>query len=294
MKEGPYSGWQLRTVLTVAMILSCGASALAQSGSVPAPIWTAQAAAPAGEMLTFALGEEDALVDPFFAGQALYLRPFQGPLANQEKAGVAWWDRHTSSWYGAANGTLVRVKEDGRLVVVGDNVQGRDGDVRSDLGRLVTREPDNTIVLHRFGASRQGRKVLLKGEQYFHPRLSPDGRTVLVAASHKGAGRMVLVNSREEVTDLGQGYGAAWHPHGKRIVFARIVHDSRRILSSRLWLMEADSQKMSPVSLPKQMIPVEPAFSDDGRWLAFVDLNAHRMVVLATEKLLEEAEHESL
>jgi hypothetical protein len=211
--------------------------------------------------------------DPEFVGQKL--RPHRTlrtqALDAAERAGDAIYDASSGAWFAAVNGLLVRVEDSGQLVAQADNVQGHDLDVRAAAGVAVSREPDDTIVLHRLGAS-GSRRVLLRGPNYFNPRLSPDGTMAVVHESRAAGSQFWLVTvGSGSARVLTQGVAAAWHPQGEKVVFARIVHDSRRISASVLYEINVSGGMERPLVTPPGMAPVEPAVSADGMQLAFVD-----------------------
>lgn len=188
-------------------------------------------------------------------------------LSRVEKAGYPVFDPSSDALYASANGALVRLAPDGALQVVADGVQGVDVDVRAAKGMAVSREPDDKIVLHRFGGSKT---VLLQGPQYFAPRFSPDGNRVLVSESRAGGGHFWVVTLDGKATDVTQGYGPSWHPDGRHVVFSRIENDKYRITAADLWLVNVDTRSEWRV----QQTPaaeIEPAISADGSMIAFVD-----------------------
>jgi len=191
-----------------------------------------------------------------------------------ERRGLPVYDGSSQAWYASANGALVQLRPDGRLpVVVGAAaLQGRDIDVRTRAGVLVSREPDHTIVLLRWadGEVRQ-RRVLISGARFFHPRLSPDGSQVLVAESRATGGHLWLLTLDGRATDLGPGYDGTWHPDGKRILLSRVSHDGHRVTAADLWEMELASGRRAQLTRTADLAEVEPALSPDGRYLAFVD-----------------------
>ncbi len=190
-------------------------------------------------------------------------------LASAEHKGAPVHDPSSGAWFASVNGAIVRV--DGtRLVVTADNVQGTDIDVRASQSVAVSREPNDTIVLHRFG-SRTERRVLMTGQQYFNPRLSPDGTRMIVSESRTGGGHLWLVPLDGTPTDLGVGQHATWHPDGRRVVFARVGHDGYRITSSELFTIDLSTRVETRLTQSAGVAEVTPVVSPDGRWIAFAD-----------------------
>jgi len=190
-------------------------------------------------------------------------------LASTEHKGTPIHDPSAGAWFASANGTIVRIDGD-HLRVVADNVQGRDIDVRVSASVAVSREPDDTIVLHRFGA-RKERKVLLAGSGFFHPRFSPDGSSLIVSESRSAGGHLWLVPLDGAPVDLGEGYDPAWHPDGRRVVFVRLTHDGLSVTASDLWVRDIASRTESRLAQTSATAEVKPAISPDGRWIAFAD-----------------------
>jgi len=209
-----------------------------------------------------------------------------GPIAPEDR-GIPVYDAETDAWYSTAQGCLVRLSADGTLPVVLEGMQALDVDVRPARGLAVSRESDagDRIVLHRWGKTTLGvtRRVLLEGPQFFHPRLSPDGTRVLVAESRAEGGHMWLVGLDGAAQDLGQGYGAAWHPDGRRIVFTRIEHDGFEILASEVLLLDLSTRKEVLVARTQEigLVALEPAVSPDGKSVAFTDPRREAVYVAA-------------
>ena len=229
--------------------------------------------------------------DPLWARGELWSGPRtgMGALARTERTGPARFDPSAGSWFAMANGTIARVDPSGGLVVVVHGVQGTDIDVRQAAHLAVSREPDDTIVLHRF-SHRPDRRVLLGGAAFFEPRLSPDGAQVLVAQSRATGGHMWLlpVDGSAPPRDLGQGYGATWHPDGDRVIFCRVQHDGRRIQASDLWQMKVDGPSVAVrLAATPGIAEVEPAVSADGAWVAYVDAKTGDVLVAAMPEMEE-------
>lgn len=229
--------------------------------------------------------------DPMWSQAGLYAnlpKSFAG-LAGLDATGPAIYDPSSQSWYAGSRGAIVRVEHGGRLAVLVDGVQGRDVDVRGTAGVAVSREPDDTVALVRFAERGKAlatpvRSVLLRGEQFFEPRLSPDGKFVLVAESRAQGGHFWLVDLAGKARDLGQGYGAVWHPDGKRIVFMRIGHDGYRVTASELWIHDLASGREQLLGSTPGIAEVEPSVSPDGQWLAYGDALTGELCIAALPK----------
>ncbi len=183
-----------------------------------------------------------------------------------EQHGMPVFDPETSAWFVPAEGTLARVDGD-RLTVVLEGLQGVDVDVRAARGLAVSREPDDTIVLWQLATGE--RRVLLTGWQYFRPRFSPDGQSVLVAESRATGGHFWLVTLDGRATDLGQGIGPAWHPDGRRLVFVRTTHDGHTVHASTVHVMDVATRRERLLARTSAPPLLAPAVSLDGRHVAF-------------------------
>ena len=220
--------------------------------------------------------------DPIWAADGLHeLRPRTlSELSGVEKPGIPAFDESCGCWFASANGSLARVIPGGGLEVVADDVQGIDVDVHSAAGVAVSREPDDSIVLHRFGEGKTEQIELAAGPGFFHPRFSPDGSVVLVSESRAGGGHMWLLSEGAAPLDLGQGYGPCWHPDGKRVFFSRIEHDTYRVSAADLWSLELKTGRVARVTDTPDSAETEPAFSLDGKQLAYVDAVTGRVRVV--------------
>ena len=190
-------------------------------------------------------------------------------LTRVEKPGRPVFDPSSDAWFASANGAIVRVQEHA-LTVVAEGVQGADIDVRSEAAIAVSREPNNTIVLHRFGKSGANATVLFAGPGFFHPRLSPKGDAVLVSDGRTDGTRIWVAPVGGEPREVAPGEDATWHPDGRRIVFVRLRNDGHTLLSSELWVVDSitrEERRVGPVAVPA----VRPAVSPDGRMVAFAD-----------------------
>jgi hypothetical protein len=223
-------------------------------------------------------------------------------LAAVEKPGIPLFDAASRTWDASANGCLVEVRLDGRLPVLLSGVQGIDVDVRGARGVAVSREPDHTIVLHRWdvrperrraawypreaaATNRQERRVLLRGSRYFRPRLSPDGTRLIVGESRASGGHIWMLSLDGDVggsVDLGEGSGGAWLPDGRRVVFSRVEHDGHRITGADLWWVDTATRRRAPVARTPHLHEIEPAVSPDGTQLVFVDARSGDLMLAPT------------
>jgi len=206
-----------------------------------------------------------------------------------EKAGAPVWDSSAKAWFASANGQLVRLVGEGRLVVIADNVQGTDLDVHHGAGVAVSREPGHGIVLHHLDPAASARRTLLRGEFFFQPRFSPDGSRILLAESRPDGGHLWVMDLEGHRRDLGPGYGAIWHPDGRRVVFSHIRHDGERIAEGDLWVVEVDKGLRRRLRSTPGVAEIEPALSADGLCLAYVDALTGNLLVASFPELAEEA-----
>ncbi len=116
------------------------------------------------------------------------------------------------------------------------------------------------------------------------PALSPDGRWLLYVHSYEGVDRLALVDAQGTLwpTWLAQGHDLfmqpAWHPHGRQIAWIAWDHPQMPWDGTRLYL--------AGLTAPERGLPLveqaeaiagdadtsvfQPAFSPDGRYLAYV------------------------
>jgi hypothetical protein len=222
----------------------------------PAPVWT-----PAGLVVT---------------------PPGVTAAGDEVPAGPPVFDPSSESWFASLGGAIVRVAPDGSRRVLVDDVQGRDVDVRARARVAVSREPDDRIVLHRFGPDGVTRTVLLRGPAFFGPRLSPEGDAVLVSESRAEGGHVWLVRLADGLArDLGQGYGPTWAPDGRRVLFARTADDGERLTAAELWQWDLVSGVEAQLTATPDVLELAPAVSPDGRSVAFADGRTGALYVAA-------------
>ncbi len=225
-----------------------------------------------GEAALASVVVEDAAASlgPLWAGDRLVTDPASDlGLDRFERHGPPVWDPSSGAWYVWANGAIVRLEGD-RAVVVAEGVQGRDLDVRAARGVAVSREPDHAIVVWSLDGRSKPRQ-LLRGTGYFHPRLSPDGASVLVQEARGGGGGLLLLSLDGRVRDLGAGSDGVFTPDGRGVVLAVVSGDGRRVVEADLVHLDLASGQRTRLTRTPDVAEVEPAVSPDGRFIAFVD-----------------------
>ena len=219
-------------------------------------------------------------VDPVWTPEGLWAvapRHFRG-LAAAPEAGPACWDPSSQNFFAVVAGVLVRVDPGGALIRRAAGLRGTDFDIRAASDLVVVREEGERIVAIRPGFSAaprpMARRTLWQGDAFFGPRLSPDGRRVLVEESRAAGGHVhaIDLSAAQPVSrDLGAAFGPAWWPDGRHIVASEVAHDGERITGADLVLIDALDGSRQLLARTAGAAEVEPTVSLDGRWLAWRD-----------------------
>lgn len=197
-------------------------------------------------------------------------------------------DSRSGRWYASLAGTLVRIAGRSQTVVA-DDVQGSDLDVHEAAGWAVSREPDETIRLVSLASNRQTGKVLLKGEFFFHPRFSPDGKMVLVSKSGDAQGTFWLVDlASGRSWEAGQGEWPCFTADGKGILFARTTNDGMKFTSSDLFYLDIRTNTQKALRPTGVVAETFLALSADGRYLAYLDALTGALHIVDAVALLKE------
>jgi Tol biopolymer transport system component len=116
--------------------------------------------------------------------------------------------------------------------------------------------------------TRSGMQTVSDAEdRYFNPRLSPDGRRVCFEGLVTGL-HVVDLRSGEH-RRLGPGNEPAWAPDSRHIVFALPLDDSERITASELYLADAETGAITPLTATPGRLERRPSVTPDGRELLF-------------------------
>ena len=221
------------------------------------------------------------LPDPLFADTGLWRRPPSPPPVVGLRMGAATWDRSSSAWFLPVSGMVVRLTAQRQLHRLLDGIDSLDVDLQTARGLLVARTGDDRIILRRMGEASHVGRTLLSGGGFFEPRLSPNGRRVLVSQSHAEGGRMWVVELDGRKRDVGQGYGPTWMPGSDSLVFSRVEGRSQRIRAAELWHLNLATSAERPLTATADIAEVEPTVSDDGHWLAYADARNGDLCVAA-------------
>lgn len=211
------------------------------------------------------------LPDPVFADTGLWRRPPAPPADARLQFGTATWDPSSSAWFLPVSGMVVRLTKERQLHHLLDGVDSLDVHIRTAAGLLVARTGDDRIILRRLGGKPVADRTLLQGPGFFEPRLSPDGRQVLVSQSHAEGGRMWVVDLNGGKRDVGQGYGPVWLPGGEGLVFARVQGRSQQVRAAELWQLTLADGRARQLTATPHVAELEPTVSADGHWLAYAD-----------------------
>lgn len=156
----------------------------------------------------------------------------------------------------------VRAGQDRDLVI------GADGALRSAAAppEPVARAVDQRMYVRtRAGSWRE----VGSGDRFFAPLPSPDGDKV--AFQGLATGIYIHTRSTGATVRVGDGTAPAWSPDGSRLVYELTEDDGHRVVASELHVVDVASGRDQRITASEDRIERRPAFSPDGRAIAFDD-----------------------
>ena len=107
--------------------------------------------------------------------------------------------------------------------------------------------------------------------------ISPDG--TMMAFEIMGGNLWVSDVDGKNPIDLGRGYAPAWHPNSDKIAYMVTTDDGHRYLSSDIYVVNADGTGKVNISNTPDLLEMHPAWSPDGKWIAYDTLNKGQIFV---------------
>jgi hypothetical protein len=190
--------------------------------------------------------------------------------------GEVVYDRSSGAFYGFMNGALVKF-EDGKAIVLQEEVRGQDLDVHAKRGLYVVRQEDSSIVLFSLPSGKRLR-VLARSEMLFRPRFSPDGDKVLISESRPDHGHFWVFSLEGQGRAMGEGYFPVWLGDSRRVLFCMVKNDSYQITDSDLFVVDTKTLERKRLTFTPDIHEIMPSASDDDSFVVFSDAKTGRLM----------------
>jgi hypothetical protein len=135
----------------------------------------------------------------------------------------------------------------------------------ADFRGVVYAQREDRIVALEDGSARG--VMGQKGDRFFRPQLSPDGRRLL--AQEMASGIHVLDLASGEAFHVGTGSNPVWFPDSQRILFNRSQDDGATITASELFVYDLSNGVELQLTNTPQRHEILAAVSPDGEQIAF-------------------------
>ncbi|NOZ03260.1 MAG: hypothetical protein GXO92_01435 [FCB group bacterium] len=97
--------------------------------------------------------------------------------------------------------------------------------------------------------------------------VSPDRKKI--AFEILGGNLWIADADGRNAIDLGPGHEPSWHPRSDKLAYMRTTDDGHRILSSDIFVVNADGSGKINLTETPDIIEMRPDWSPDGRWIIY-------------------------
>lgn len=120
-----------------------------------------------------------------------------------------------------------------------------------------------------------------QGDWIAYAAINDQGGTDLWRVDRSGQGRSRLLSCGQDVCDQ-----LAWDPAGTRLAFSRQPDSEPQ--RRRLWTVAVEAGTAAPLFQDETILGADPAWSPDGRWLAFYDPAVNGIRLLEADSLSQQ------